>query len=216
MRLSHLLSPAIHDGARTRTEVHTELTRNVRMPAVATAIAAGLALLPVDEPRADTIAERLRPDSLFVQAGAANDTQAVVFGAAWPWAWQRQLRSGGVTGYWEASLGRWSTTRDDLRSSAWVTQVGVTPVLRWHPRRWGGDWYLEGGIGANLMLPIYRSRDKQFSTAFNFGDHVAIGRRFGVASRHEIALRVQHFSNAGIKEPNPGEDFVQLRYMRYH
>jgi hypothetical protein len=24
-------------------------------------------------------------------------------------------------------------------------------------------------------------------------------------------LRLQHFSNAGIKKPNPGEDFLQLR-----
>jgi lipid A 3-O-deacylase len=99
-----------------------------------------------------------------------------------------------------------------VRSSAWVTQAGVTPVVRWHPPSWGGDWYVEGGIGANLLLPIYRSRDKRFSTAFNFGDHIAIGRRFGPSRQHEMALRIQHFSNAGIKDPNPGEDFVQLRY----
>ena len=28
---------------------------------------------------------------------------------------------------------------------------------------------------------------------------------------HELALRVQHYSNAGIRHPNPGENFVQLR-----
>ena len=32
--------------------------------------------------------------------------------------------------------------------------------------------------------------------------------------RHELALRLQHFSNAGIKHPNPGENFVQLRYAQ--
>lgn len=28
------------------------------------------------------------------------------------------------------------------------------------------------------------------------------------------ALRLQHFSNASIRHPNPGENFVQLRYAR--
>jgi len=27
-----------------------------------------------------------------------------------------------------------------------------------------------------------------------------------------VALRIQHFSNAGLSEPNPGANFVQLRY----
>jgi len=27
-----------------------------------------------------------------------------------------------------------------------------------------------------------------------------------------FSLRVQHFSNAGIKEPNPGETFYKVRY----
>ena len=48
---------------------------------------------------------------------------------------------------------------------------------------------------------------------FNFGDHLAVGRSFGVQREHELALRVQHFSNGGIKEPNPGETFLQLRYV---
>ena len=30
--------------------------------------------------------------------------------------------------------------------------------------------------------------------------------------RQEVSLRFQHFSNAGIKEPNPGENFFQVRY----
>ena len=38
------------------------------------------------------------------------------------------------------------------------------------------------------------------------------GWTLGDRKDQEIALRVQHFSNAGIKHPNPGEYFVQLRY----
>jgi hypothetical protein len=70
--------------------------------------------------------------------------------------------------------------------------------------------------GAALLVPIFRTTDKQFSTAFNFGDHIAVGMQFGEGGLHEVSLRLQHFSSACIKEPNPGENFVQLRYgMRY-
>ena len=37
---------------------------------------------------------------------------------------------------------------------------------------------------------------------------------FGARGEHEVSLRLQHFSNAGIKHPNPGETFVRLRYVR--
>jgi lipid A 3-O-deacylase len=136
-----------------------------------------------------------------------------VVGLTWSSTRQRQV-AGGVAGlYWEASFGRWASDSGTARSSsAWVTQVSITPLLRWHP---GGDnqhRFLEGGIGVNVLMPIYRSRDKRFSTAFNFGDHLAMGLRFGETKQHELALRLQHFSNAGIKHPNPGENFVQLRY----
>ncbi|MCW5632744.1 MAG: acyloxyacyl hydrolase [Rubrivivax sp.] len=158
-----------------------------------------------------------RPDAAFVQAGRARDAHALVFGATWPWSWRRELWGGELGGYWEASFGRWYAELDDgQRSSNWVTQLGVTPVLRWHPGHAGGSaprrWFVEGGIGANVLLPIYRSRDKRFSTTFNFGDHLGVGWYVGDGEAHELVLRIQHFSNAGIRHPNPGEDFVQLRY----
>ena len=99
-----------------------------------------------------------------------------------------------------------------MQHTAWVTQLGLTPVLRY--RFDGGDspWFAEAGIGVNVLAPVYRDGDRQFSTAFNFGDHLALGRSFGAGGRQELSLRLQHFSNAGIKHPNPGINFVQLRY----
>jgi lipid A 3-O-deacylase len=156
----------------------------------------------------------LVPSSAYAQAGVSKRTHTLVFGANWDWSWQHEFAGGDLTGYWEASFGRWSCRLEPGRSIDWVTQLGVTPVLRWRPKGAGNGWFVEAGIGVNLLLPTYRSGDKQFSTTFNFGDHVAVGRRFGDAGRHEVALRLQHFSNAGIKQPNPGENFVQLRYSR--
>jgi lipid A 3-O-deacylase len=159
-------------------------------------------------------ADGFAPSRLFVQAGAAEQAQMLVFGAVWDWRWQKPLSGGLLTGYWELSFGRWSSQADpNGNSSAWVTQLGVTPVLRWFPGADTARWFVEAGIGANVLAPIYRSRDKRFSTAFNFGDHLAVGWYLGAEQRQEISLRVQHFSNAGIKHPNPGENFLQLRYV---
>ncbi|MCW5656574.1 MAG: acyloxyacyl hydrolase [Burkholderiaceae bacterium] len=135
-----------------------------------------------------------------------------VVGATWDIPALRGFVWDNTSGYVEASIGRWeSDINDGSRSSAWVTQLGITPVLRWYPFA-SSQWFTEAGIGVNVLAPIYRSSDKRFSTVFNFGDHIGVGVQFGEARRHELALRFQHFSNAGIKEPNPGENFLQLRY----
>jgi len=154
------------------------------------------------------------PTAVFTQLGVAENANAAVLGVLWDWSWRRDVGWGRVTGYWEVSFGRWASDAGGSSAHAWVTQVGITPVLRLYTG--GGDtgWYGELGIGANLLLPIYRSEDKRFSTKFNFGDHLAAGWRFGDRGEHDVALRIQHFSNAGIKDPNPGEDFLQLRYSR--
>jgi lipid A 3-O-deacylase len=152
------------------------------------------------------------PDTVFVQAGvAAKETQMLVVGATRDWAWEKELSFGRATGYWELAVGRWHS---EGKGSQWVAQVGLTPVLRIYPHRWNEGWFIEGGIGANLLFPVYHSERKRFSTVFNFGDHIAVGKRFGDKQQHEWALRFQHFSNGGIEEPNPGEDFLQLRYSR--
>jgi hypothetical protein len=162
---------------------------------------------------ADSVLPKLLPTSLFAQAGFGdNNTQSYLAGATWEWNWNKQTSWGDITGFQEASFGRWVTRDAPNQGSAWATQVGITPVFRLRPASWGGQWFAELGIGANVILPIYRSQHKRFSTEFNFGDHVAVGRWFGARSEHELALRFEHFSNAGIDHPNPGENFVQVRY----
>jgi hypothetical protein len=166
-------------------------------------------------------AEIPAPSPLFVQPGIADGAHSMVFGAVWGWLWgwrwRRPFAGGTLTGYSELAFGRWRSRDDgagDSRGSAtaWTTQLGITPVLRWHPSTPEAAWFLEAGVGANLLTPVYVNGDKRFSTTFNFGDHMAVGWGWGEERRHEIVLRVQHFSNAGIEIPNPGEDFVQLRY----
>jgi hypothetical protein len=57
--------------------------------------------------------------------------------------------------------------------------------------------------------------ERRFSTAFQFGDHLAIGYRFGGKGQYDLSWRFQHLSNGGIKQPNDGIDFFQARFQ-YH
>lgn len=144
----------------------------------------------------------------YMQGGVAEQAESLVVGASRDWRWQATTRYGQITGQWQIEVGRW---RSDVGGH---TQLGLTPALRLSPASWGKGWFIEGGIGLNVITPTYRTRDKRFSTSFNFGDHLAIGKRWGGQEQHEWSIRLQHFSNAGIKKPNPGENFLQFRYTR--
>jgi lipid A 3-O-deacylase len=155
----------------------------------------------------------LEPSALFAQIGVGDQqTRAYLLGADWDLPWRHQFAMGVLSGYFEGAFGRW-TTRNDMRGSAtaWPTQISVTPVLRIYPTRLP-RYFLEIGVGANYIVPVFDSGHKRFSTEFNFGDHAAMGRRFGTRHPTELVVRVEHFSNAGIEHPNPGENFIQVRY----
>ena len=170
-------------------------------------------ILGVGAASGENLTSALTPSTVFSQVGIGDQqTQAYLVGATWDWAWQRQVGPGSVSGYFEGAFGRWTTHDNGIRSSAWPTQVSVTPVLRFHPDAPVNPWFAELGVGANYIVPVFHSGHKRFSTEFNFGDHVALGRQFGSERRHELSLRLEHFSNAGIAHPNPGENFVQVRY----
>jgi len=153
------------------------------------------------------------PGKVFVQAGMAEAARSTVVGLGWTPFWDHAFAGGRAQVSLEASFGRWVGERDASHPrTQWIGQAGITPVLRWQPADPDHRWFLEAGIGANVVSPSYRRHSKRFSTAFNFGDHIGAGWRFGDHGEHELAFRLQHFSNAGIKLPNPGENFRQVRY----
>lgn len=156
----------------------------------------------------------LLPDTAYVQAGAGDNVASGTIGVTWDLPWHYENDWGLWEGYLDLSLGRWHIPGGGIRSAHRdVTQVGITPVIRLRPAGWN-HFFLEAGIGANWIFPIYQNDSRQFSTTFNFGDHLGAGWQFGPSGNQELTLRLQHFSNAGIKHPNPGENFVQLRYAR--
>jgi lipid A 3-O-deacylase len=153
----------------------------------------------------------LLPGGAFVQGGVAEQgAYSATAGLLWPWAWKREALGGEFTGITEAYVSHWSGRGATQRKG--FTQVGLVPMLRYRFSGGRSDWFVEAGIGVSGMDSLYRTRHKQFSGTFNFVDVISAGRSFGAQRHQELSLRVTHYSNAGIKKPNPGENFMQLRY----
>lgn len=156
----------------------------------------------------------LSPGGAFVQLGAAEHaTHSLGAGVLWPWSWRREGLGGEWTGLTEGSVAYWTSRGSSGRNS--FAQLGLLPLVRYRFAQGRSDWFLEAGIGITVMDRPYRTALKQFSTRFNFNDVVGIGYSFGAQRQRELSLRLAHMSNAGIKEPNPGENFVQLRYAAW-
>ncbi len=104
----------------------------------------------------------------------------------------------------EGSVGQATGPSGSGHPSLW--HVGLTPIARWWLTPQSG---IEFGIGANLFSGTYIG-DKRISTAYQFGDSIGVFHRF-VGTPWTLGLRLTHYSNADIKFPNPGQDYLQLR-----
>lgn len=172
----------------------------------------GLAAVALAAAATAAPAQALSLRGAFIQGGAADhDTRSLGIGVIGGTAWQHDLPMGQLSLHGEAYVARWSS---DLGGGGhrdyW--QVVAIPVFR---LRFGeSPFFAEAGIGVSYMDKLYLTPDKQFSTRFNFADVLSAGYSFGEQRRNEVALRFSHFSNAGIKHPNPGENLYQLRYTR--
>jgi len=143
-------------------------------------------------------------DSMSLEVAAVENVKIVRLGAQWNWD-SRWFQSNGshVGGYWDLSLAQWRGDKYQNVSGQTqnLTSIGITPVFRWQQDNKKGV-YIEAGIGAHLLSELYNNDGNIFSTKFQFGDHLGVGYVFN--NKFDLGLKLQHFSNAGIKEPNPG------------
>ncbi|HWQ39772.1 MAG TPA: acyloxyacyl hydrolase [Burkholderiales bacterium] len=114
---------------------------------------------------------------------------------------------------WEANIGYWTPASSRAERRA-IIDIGLTPVLRLAPGE-RGRFFVEAGIGAHLLSDTSPYRGRELGSAFQFGDLIGIGWRLGDRNGYEVALRIEHFSNAGIKHPNQGIEFAMLRLVRW-
>lgn len=111
-----------------------------------------------------------------------------------------------VSGYWETSLSvlHLRAYENVPGRKKNIAVAGFTPVFRYQSDNKLG-LYAEAGIGVNLFSDLYKNGDKELSTAFQFGDHLGVGY---TTARWDVGLRYQHYSNASIKSPNGGANWI--------
>lgn len=153
-----------------------------------------------------------RPDGGFLELGsAAHGTGTVTAGVNWRGDWRKEGLGSELTGSVELFASHWAwDSRAGGRTSS--TLVGVVPLARLRFDHGRSPWFAEGGIGLTVADRRYVTPQKIFSTSWNFHDVLAVGYSFGAQRNQELSLRFTHTSNAGIKQPNPGENIFQLRW----
>ncbi len=147
-------------------------------------------------------------DGMTVEYGGYDDDRSSMVGAGVQWQWSKRWFQGNgwhLGGYWDLSAARWE--RDP--TNAHLTDISLTPVFRLQGDGLQGA-YFEGGIGIHLLSST-KLDDKRFGSAFQFGDHLGFGYRFGARGAYDLGYRYQHLSNGNIKETNDGINFHQFR-----
>ena len=107
----------------------------------------------------------------------------------------------------------WNGQESAARTSQ-IVDMSITPILRVaHLGFKSFTPYVELGIGAHLISHTQINRDRKFSTAFQFGEHVEVGMQFGARREYGLGLSLQHVSNGSIKGPNNGLTYVGLNFL---
>ena len=159
-------------------------------------------------------------DGMSVEIGTSDSSNAEVdmlrIGVQWNWSKRWALsQNWHIGGYWDLSFGSWNNN-SPLKTNNGLTDLGFTPVFRLQQTSMGAiSPYLEAAIGFHLLSSTSVSEERRFSTMFQFGDHLGFGIRFGAKHAMDLGYRYQHLSNAGIKHPNQGINFHQVRFQ-YH
>ena len=96
--------------------------------------------------------------------------------------------------------GLWADTRRDIgrSSSGYIAYSIGTEASR--------DWFY---IHSFWGLALITHTDSKLSTPYQFMQDLGLG--FEGDNKVRIGLNYKHISNAGIKEPNRGRDFLQIK-----
>ena len=167
--------------------------------------AAGLAAVLMLSAGPVAAQERYQSSSIGLRLGLGEHYQRAELAWESPSLWTHRFEGGSrLDLLGELGVAYWHANGSREPGSVW--QLSATPLLRW---TWSDRYYIEAGIGATAFSRTGFA-DKNLSTAFQFGDHFGIGMH--VTDNSRLSLRYSHYSNAGIKRPNPGLNVLQLNY----
>jgi len=134
-----------------------------------------------------------------------QNTASIALGLDWEQRWFER-DAGHLTGYWSFAYTWWEA--GDLSGDQQT--VSVSPVFVY---QFGGRWksFLEIGMGAAYFTDD-RVGDKKLGSRLHFEDRFGAGIRF--SDRDSLRVRVIHYSNAGLEDPNQGIESWSLVYAR--
>lgn len=141
---------------------------------------------------------------LGVLAGSGNGYHSLALSYQTAPVWQGEFVAHPLDLSLEYSLGQ--VRAPTGQSNRDLLRLGATPFARWW---FSANSGIELGVGADVFSGT-RIGDKDISTALQFGSSIGVLHRLR-STRWLIGLRLTHYSNAGIKQPNPGQDYLQLR-----
>lgn len=115
--------------------------------------------------------------------------------------------------YFESSINLWKYGVQNRHDTNFV--LAISPVFQYPIGAINNfEMFAEFGIGLSLLNDT-KFAGKNVSTHYQFEDRLGIMTRFGKNNANQISLRYFHYSNGGLKKPNPGLDFISFSYMRY-
>lgn len=142
--------------------------------------------------------------SLQLGLGVGEQYLRVAANYEMPSLWTAQLGFlGRVDLSLEAGLAFWGNTRGSVHDDE-LYQLTLLPLLRW----WVCEsFFIEGGVGPSVFNR-HHFAGKNISTDFQFADHIGGGVRLADSLR--LSVRYAHFSNGGIRRPNPGLNVIMV------
>ena len=173
-------------------------------------------LLPVVFGLAANVGSIASAESIAVSAGYAEQTN--VFGIAAVWDAKSPLMDRDtwlITGHIELDVIGLQGRRSNTGGYQSLGAIGVTPTARfeWPSARCAP--FIDVGVGINFLSHTSLQEEQQFGIAFQFGEFLGTGLRFGQHGAYEVGVRLEHMSNANIKFPNDGITFGVVR-LAYH
>jgi len=115
--------------------------------------------------------------------------------------------SGHLSGYWNLAYTWWEAGRFGSNEQS----VSFSPVFVYRFNSPGWRPFIEAGIGAAYFSDDQVS-DRILGSQAHFEDRFSVGMQ--MSERDALRLRVIHYSNAGLEDPNQGINSWSLVYSR--
>lgn len=156
--------------------------------------------------------------SLSYGQGQPNNLTGYRLATQWDWGvdWLASTPIK-LSGYWDASVARWSTEGNSTGNYTSLWAVGFDPIFRLQLRSLlaaAVSPYLEAGVGP-AWLSASHLGERDLGAHWAFQDLVGVGIGFGKKHQFDLSYHYLHYSNAGLWPPNCGIDVKMLATFSY-